>query len=170
MNRMDLIYVNRKRIDDNRSAIVLGRYGGCDALDSSRARICLAIVRRSPVPLRALRYSPLFAPPWIGVRRSGIGCRLSEGRNLVDAPFLTSWPSRAVRSRNGALRRPAPHASTSMIFLTWHSPQLASPQRYQTLHGTTRALVRYFERGRSAETSPATSGWARASSSSGFML
>jgi hypothetical protein len=149
------------------------RNGECDALDSSRARICLAIVRGSPVPLRALRYSSLFAPPWIGVRRSGMGCRLSEGRNLVGAPFLTSWPSRVVRSRNGALRRPAPHASTSMIFLTWHSPQLASPQRYQTLRGTTRALVRYFERGTvrgSAETSPATSGWARASSSSGFML
>jgi hypothetical protein len=35
-------------------------YGECDALASSRARICFAMVRRSPVPLRALRYSSLL--------------------------------------------------------------------------------------------------------------
>jgi len=35
-------------------------YGECDALASSRARICLAMVRRASVPLRALRYSSLL--------------------------------------------------------------------------------------------------------------
>ena len=76
---MDLIYVNRKRIDDNRSAIVLGRYGGCDALDSSRARICLAIVRRSPVPLRALRYSSL-----LGLRTTSRRCSTSSRMIVTD--------------------------------------------------------------------------------------
>jgi hypothetical protein len=45
---MDLIYVNRKRIDDNRSAIVFDPYDECDA------------ARRLLTPLRVLRYSSLF--------------------------------------------------------------------------------------------------------------
>jgi hypothetical protein len=37
-------------------------YGACDALASSRARMCLAIVGRSPVPLRALQGSCRLVP------------------------------------------------------------------------------------------------------------
>jgi len=47
-------------------------YGDCDALASSRARICLAMVRRSPVPFSALRYSSPIADDLAFERFDGV--------------------------------------------------------------------------------------------------
>jgi hypothetical protein len=61
-------------------------YGECHALASSRARICLAMVRRSPVLLRALRYSSL-----LGLRTTSrlsasmVSCRKPSRANGVIA-------------------------------------------------------------------------------------
>src|SRR5215469_13494164 len=93
-------------------------YAECDALASSRARICLAMVRRASVPLRALRYSSLLRLRAISrLSASIVSCRCSTSSRMIStavgltsismgtSPFIRILPKQG-RDRYAALTAP----------------------------------------------------------------